>query len=65
MIFNEIKSGEMFHVLDIPKVDKYTPLSVFLRYGPDSKKRLNNANAIDLNTGKEYEFEGDENVERL
>lgn len=23
------------------------------------------ANAIDLNTGKEYEFEGDENVERL
>lgn len=63
MLFSELSSGETFCVLDIPKVDKYTALSVFQRYGPNSKKRLLNANAIDVSTGKEYEFTGDENVE--
>ena len=62
MRFNELKPGERFYVLDTPKVDKYTSLSVFLRYGSDSKKRLHNANAIDIRTEKEYEFVGDEKV---
>lgn len=66
MLFNEIKPGERFHILDIPKVDKYTALSVFKKYGEyDQEKRFDNANAIDLDTGREYEFDGDENVERL
>lgn len=63
MKFSEVSPGETFCVLDIPKVDKYTALSVFQKYGPSSKKRCSNANAIDMGTGKEYEFTRDENVE--
>ncbi len=66
MRFSELKPGEKFHVLDIPKVDKYTPLSVFKKYGKyDQEKRVLNANAIDVDTGREYEFEGDANVRKI
>lgn len=63
MKFSEVKPLHTFCVLDTPKVDKYTALSVFQKYGPNSKKRFQNANAIDVGTEKEYEFTGDENVE--
>lgn len=66
MKFSEIKAGQTFCVLDIPKVDKYTPLSVFKKYGEhDQEKRLLNANAIDVDTGREYEFDGDKNVRKI
>lgn len=63
MKFNELKPREKFHILDIPKVFRYTPLSVFKKYSEhDQEKRFLNANAIDLGTGIEYILVTDKNV---